>query len=125
MLYHPCANPLEVKRLKKILSECMRRYIITPYTLLDEDRVSLPKFQIFHCLLTRFLIFLSQPLALVSWGCRLTMSYVTPSVVRKFIIDKSLRGPEKIARHGGFSEYIIKLSEIVSDQKDTFLCPDN
>lgn len=41
MLYHPCANPLEVKRLKSLIKGCLRRHIITPYNLLEEDRVSL------------------------------------------------------------------------------------
>nr|XP_050849830.1 uncharacterized protein LOC127063748 isoform X3 [Vespula vulgaris] len=40
MLYHPCANPLEVKRLKSLIKGCLRRHIITPYNLLEEDRMS-------------------------------------------------------------------------------------
>ncbi|XP_018050647.1 PREDICTED: uncharacterized protein LOC108688767 isoform X2 [Atta colombica] len=38
MLYHPCANPLEVKRLKNLISKCLWRHIITPYNYLEEER---------------------------------------------------------------------------------------
>ena len=40
MLYHPCANQLEVQKLKELVKGCLRRHIITPYNLLNEDRVS-------------------------------------------------------------------------------------
>ncbi|XP_011700226.1 PREDICTED: uncharacterized protein LOC105457318, partial [Wasmannia auropunctata] len=38
MLYHPCANPLEVERLKNLVSKCLWRHIITPYNYLEEER---------------------------------------------------------------------------------------
>ncbi|XP_024945621.1 uncharacterized protein LOC107272421 isoform X2 [Cephus cinctus] len=101
MLYHPCANPYEVKILKTLVKNCLRRYIVTPYNLLDEDR----------------------PLALLTWGCRLTMSYVNPAVVRKFIKKKALHGPERISANGGFSEGLLRKSAIVTDRNDTILCP--
>lgn len=41
MLYHPCANPLEVERLKNLVSKCLWRHVITPYSYLDEKRVSI------------------------------------------------------------------------------------
>lgn len=40
MLYHPCANPLEVTRLKNLLRSCLWRHVITPCNDLDYDRVS-------------------------------------------------------------------------------------
>ncbi|XP_046466007.1 uncharacterized protein [Neodiprion pinetum] len=101
MLYHPCANSLEIKRLKKLVAGCLRRHIITPYSLLDEDR----------------------PLALVSWGCRLTMSYVNPSVVNQFITKRALRGAEAISADGDFMEFLIQSSKTVTDEDDTTLCP--
>lgn len=47
MLYHPCANPLEVERLKTLVRRCLWRHIITPYNYLDEDRVSTEEY--FKC----------------------------------------------------------------------------
>ncbi|XP_015121381.1 uncharacterized protein LOC107044130 isoform X2 [Diachasma alloeum] len=103
MLYHPCANPLEVERLKDLVRNCLRRHVITPYSLMSEDR----------------------PLALVAWGCRLEMSYVNPKIVQDFIRRKALRGPEAISRDGIFSDGIINKSKIVTDEDDTTLCPQN
>ncbi|CAL7941608.1 unnamed protein product [Xylocopa violacea] len=100
-LYHPCANPMEVKRLKGLLAGCLRRHIISPYNLLDESR----------------------PLALVSWGCRLSMSYVDPKVVTGFILEHALQGPEDIARDGDFADGLLRRAEIVSDSVDTIVCP--
>ncbi|XP_017760345.1 PREDICTED: uncharacterized protein LOC108550930 isoform X2 [Eufriesea mexicana] len=100
-LYHPCANPMEVKRLKSLLRGCLRRHVISPSNLLDEHR----------------------PLALVAWGCRLSMSYVNPKLVVKFIREHALRGPEEIARDGDFSDGLIRRAKIVSDLDDTMLCP--
>ncbi|XP_076244050.1 uncharacterized protein LOC143185172 [Calliopsis andreniformis] len=101
VLYHPCANPLEVKRLKNLVSSCLRRHVITPYNLLNEDR----------------------PLALVSWGCRYTMSYVNPHLATAFIREHALRGPEGIPRDGDFNEGLLHQAETVSDLEDTKLCP--
>ncbi|KZC06978.1 PREDICTED: uncharacterized protein LOC107195223 [Dufourea novaeangliae] len=100
-LYHPCANPLEVKRLKSLVTSCLRRHIISPYNLLDHDR----------------------PLALLAWGCRLTMSYVNPDVVIGFIREHALQGPEDIPSDGDFEEGLVHAAETVSDHLDTNLCP--
>ena len=40
MLYHPCAHPMEVSRLKKVVRECWGKHVITPSTLVPPDRVS-------------------------------------------------------------------------------------
>lgn len=68
-------------------------------------------------------ILLFQPLALLSWGCRLPMSYVNPTVVKQFIWQKALRGPEKISRDGQFRDGLLKSSDIVTDSSDSVLCP--
>lgn len=39
MLYHPCANATQVDLLRNIVTQCLRRHIITPYKLLSPDRV--------------------------------------------------------------------------------------
>lgn len=102
MLYHPCANPLEVERLRNLVNKCLWRHIITPYSYLDEER----------------------PLALLSWGCRLTMSYVNPKVVNRFIRKKALRGPEwQIVDDGQFEDGLLSRAKIVTDPTDSVLCP--
>ncbi|XP_011635651.1 uncharacterized protein LOC105426224 isoform X1 [Pogonomyrmex barbatus] len=101
MLYHPCANPLEVDRLRNLVNKCLWRHIITPYSYLDEER----------------------PLALLSWGCRLTMSYVNPTIVSRFIRKRALRGPEKTAKDGQFEDGLLSRSSVVTDPVDSELCP--
>lgn len=101
MLYHPCANPLEVERLKNLVNKCLWRHVITPYSYLDEER----------------------PLALLSWGCRLAMSYVNPTVVSRFIQKRALRGPEKNSFDGQFEDGLLSRSNIVTDKVDSMLCP--
>ncbi|XP_006621423.1 uncharacterized protein LOC102680815 [Apis dorsata] len=100
-LYHPCANPMQVRRLKSLLAGCLRRHVISPYNLLDE----------------------SHPLVLISWGCRLSMSYVNPELVIEFIREHARRGPEEISKDGDFVEGLLHRAEIVSDIDDTILCP--
>ncbi|XP_076647825.1 uncharacterized protein LOC143356206 [Halictus rubicundus] len=102
-LYHPCANPLEVQRLKSLVSGCLRRHVITPYNMLPSER----------------------PLALVAWGCRLNMAYTNPEAITTFILKHALRGPEDIPRDGDFDEGLVQTAETVSDLKDTNLCPND
>lgn len=65
-----------------------------------------------------------QPLALLSWGCRLTMSYVDPKLVTHFIRKMALRAPEwRIAEDGQFEDGLLSQSKIVSDTTDSVLCP--
>ena len=47
MLYDPCTQPALVDRLRKLVTSCIRKHVITPYGLLPPER----------------------PLALVTWGC--------------------------------------------------------
>ncbi|XP_011501945.1 PREDICTED: uncharacterized protein LOC105365472 isoform X2 [Ceratosolen solmsi marchali] len=100
MLYHPCANSLEVERLKGVVKGCLRRHIITPYDL-DE----------------------TKPLALVTWGCRLTMSHVNKELVIDFIKEHALHAPEnRVYKDGDFDDQLIKKSDIVSDEEDSIIC---
>lgn len=48
MLYHPCAEPVLVRRLRKLLTGCFRKHIITPYTLLTQERVCLLQWKRCH-----------------------------------------------------------------------------
>lgn len=108
-LYHPCADQEEVRRLKKIARRCLRRHIITPYRKLPLD----------------------QPLALVTYGCKLTMSYINDETVVQFIKENAknpTRAPEYQAwQDGQYSFYLIKPAEVVpgSNVKDSNLCPYN
>ncbi|XP_011700804.1 PREDICTED: uncharacterized protein LOC105457680 [Wasmannia auropunctata] len=101
MLYHPCADPLEVERLKNLVNKCLWRHIITPYNYLEEKR----------------------PLTLLSWGCRLSMSYVNPTLVKNFIRHRACRGLENNADDGQFEDGLLSRSSIVSDKVDSSLCP--
>ncbi len=38
-LYHPCADPGEVAKLKAVARSCIRKHVITPYRHLPEDQV--------------------------------------------------------------------------------------
>lgn len=40
MLYHPCAHPMEVNKLKTLVKGCVGKHIITPSTLVPPERVS-------------------------------------------------------------------------------------
>ncbi|KAG7198824.1 hypothetical protein KM043_001795 [Ampulex compressa] len=102
MLYHPCANPVEVKALKSLVTGCLWRHVISPYNLLDERR----------------------PLALLAWGCRFTMSTVNPTLVKKFIRERALQGPEQVPDDGNFKDGLSRRARIVSDPLDSTLCPD-
>ncbi|CAG7826826.1 unnamed protein product [Allacma fusca] len=72
MLYHPCAHPMEVKRLRSIVTRCFGNHVITPSTLLPPE----------------------WPLALVAWGCLLQMSLVDDNIAEDFIPQKALHGLE-------------------------------
>jgi len=104
VLYHPCAHPVEVRKLKEIVRACLRRHIITPYAELPPDR----------------------PMALVAWGCRLQMSHVNTDEVVRFIKTHALWGPEwSVERDGQYSLNLIEPARVVegSDIKDSQLCP--
>ncbi|XP_018396394.1 PREDICTED: uncharacterized protein LOC108774724 isoform X1 [Cyphomyrmex costatus] len=77
MLYHPCANPSEVKRLKNLVSKCLWRHIITPYSYLEEDRVS-NKSKLGVCLACKFFLFFNISIC----ACACTRVYVCICRVR-------------------------------------------
>lgn len=101
MLYHPCANKNEVNLLRKIVTTCLYRHVITPYNLITSSR----------------------PLALVTWGHRLEMSKVAPNVVVNFIKKYALKGPEKTYRNGQYDLMLKENAHVVSDMDDHTLCP--
>ena len=104
MLYHPCTDKDLVDELRTLVTGCIRKHIITPFTDLTEER----------------------PLALVVWGCVMTMSHVEEKKVVKFIRKYALKAPEgTFPKEGKYSHELIKLAKAPkgSDRNDTNLCP--
>lgn len=101
MLYHPCANMLQVDKLKTLVRGCLRRHLITPYN-------KLPR---------------STPLALLTWGCKLLMNTVDETVAVDFIQSHAKKGPEQVFEDGVFSYNLIKPSAMVTNAEDSVLCP--
>ncbi|KAG7171058.1 Tumor protein p53-inducible protein 13-like [Homarus americanus] len=105
MLYDPCTEPLLVDRLRKLLTGCFRKHIITPYTLLTRER----------------------PLALLAWGHTLEMATVNDEEVKEFIKKRALHGPEgHLAKHGSYKTLLIKKAQYPpgSNDKDSNICPE-
>uniref|UniRef100_A0A7G3AEP2 Putative conserved secreted protein n=1 Tax=Lutzomyia longipalpis TaxID=7200 RepID=A0A7G3AEP2_LUTLO len=100
-LYHPCAHEGLTKKLKSLVKACLFRHIITPSERLTPER----------------------PFALVAWGKSMEMSVIEDGLVREFIRDNALRGPEMTHRDGQYSEQLIEAAEIVSTKDDENLCP--
>jgi len=40
LLYHPCADRREVEKLRRVVTSCLRRHVITPSRLLSHAQVS-------------------------------------------------------------------------------------
>ncbi|XP_046642456.1 uncharacterized protein LOC124327531 [Daphnia pulicaria] len=102
MLYHPCAEPSEILKLKKLVKSCLWKYVITPWNMLSRE----------------------MPFALVAWGCRLQMAKVDSGIARYFIRSKAFRGPEShYLKQGQFSVGLIEASNPPSDTNlDKVLC---
>lgn len=100
MLYHPCAHPKLIDQLKSLVKNCLRRYIITPYNLVDVDR----------------------PFVLVTRGCRMEMTQIVPEIVEAFIRVTGLHGPEDIPEDGGFDEGLIEKAPPRFDESVSTLC---
>lgn len=104
MLYHPCTRPDLVQQLRELVTGCLYKHIITPFSPLALER----------------------PLALVAWGCVLEMASVDPVEVRAFIQQRALKGPEGTLRKQGlFTEGLIAPSEVPEGKldNDLQLCP--
>ncbi len=105
MLYHPCAHPFMVDRLRKLVTNCIRKHVITR----DAARLSA-----------------DRPLALVTWGCRMTMNTVDTGAVVSFIKRHALHGPEgRYPKEGQYREHLIRKAAVPfgSTINDSKLCP--
>lgn len=101
MLYHPCADKFKVETLRKIVTSCLYRHVITPSERLTAAR----------------------PFALVAWGNSVELSNVNQETVVGFIRSHALHGPEQTSRDGQFDKNLIKEALVVSDHDDYQLCP--
>lgn len=101
MLYHPCALQSEVDRLRKIVKNCLYRYIITPSQDLTPER----------------------PMALVAWGHSLEMSVISEELAIGFIRKRALHGRENLWDQGQYNHLLIANATVVSDIHDSRLCP--
>ncbi|CAH1801481.1 unnamed protein product [Owenia fusiformis] len=102
-LYHPCADKEQVEIFKHIAKSCLRRHVITPYR-------HLPK---------------TAPFAVVTWGCKLSMGRVDVSAVKSFVKKHALKTDESpVTRDGKYDLELIHAADIVSDIKDSVICPE-
>lgn len=104
MLYHPCTHPLIVNELRTLVKDCLRKYIISANINLPPER----------------------PLALLSWGCRLSLNHVNPEVVISFIKRHALHAPEgNLAKEGQYILSLLNKAEPPSgsDINDSVICP--
>jgi len=53
------------------------------------------------------------------------MSTVNLEIVKEFIKQNALEGPEKVSRDGMYDTELLSSAEIVSDPEDTDLCPED
>lgn len=101
LLYHPCALRSEVDRLRTIVTSCIYRHVITPYSKLTEER----------------------PLALLAWGHSLEMSVVSDMLAISFIRKHALHSKENLPDQGQYTHMLEKNATIISDYHDSKLCP--
>ncbi|XP_055352739.1 uncharacterized protein LOC129598730 isoform X2 [Paramacrobiotus metropolitanus] len=101
MLYHPCADPVQVEKLRSIVTGCIRRHIITPYNKLSKE----------------------TPYALLAWGCKLLMGSVDEQAAMQFIQTRAKHGAEDLSMEGQFMDQLLRKAAIVSDFDDSVLCP--
>lgn len=87
--------------LQRIVRKCLYRHIITPSRLLPPE----------------------LPLAVVSWGKRLQMSFVDEELVVEFIKTNALKGLEHSTKIGQYSYGLLEEAKIVSDENDKIICP--
>ncbi|RWS24547.1 DUF3105 domain containing protein-like protein [Leptotrombidium deliense] len=104
MLYHPCAHPEMVDKLRKIVVKCIRKHVITASRNLPMER----------------------PLALVTWGCKMLMNTVDKHKIIPFIKRTALHGPEgNYSAEGQYMKFLVNPASIPvgSDINDSVLCP--
>ncbi len=62
---------------------------------------------------------------MVSWGCYLLMKNVNLTRGKEWIKSHAFKGPAShVHKNGKFETRLVKAAKVVTDVKDTFLCPD-
>jgi len=96
LLYDPCVIHSEVEKLKKLVRNCIKKYIITPTTFLSPKR----------------------PMALIAWGCKLEMSKVNENEVTSFIRKYGMKGPEgDMSKDGQYDLMLLSSSAELNNVK--------
>lgn len=101
LLYHPCANKMQLDQIRTIVKQCLYRHIITASERLSAER----------------------PFALVTWGKSFEFSVIDQNLVMEFIKTNALKGPEKISRDGQYNETLIEPAKLLTTVDDDELCP--
>jgi len=100
-LYHPCAAPSLVNKLKNVVKSCLYRHVITASRLVPKER----------------------PFALMSWGWRMLLPTADTKLAVEFIREHALHGYEKTHKDGYYDQLLIESAKIVSTPDDQQLCP--
>lgn len=106
-LYHPCADQREVATLRRVVTSCLRRHVITPSRELSR----------------------TQPLALLTYGCKLTMNKVNVQAAEDFILENAFNPARTTEaanwKDGQYTAGLIERAEVPngSDIRDDNLCP--
>lgn len=101
LLYHPCANKMQLDEVRKIVKQCLYRHVITASERLSADR----------------------PFALLTWGKSFEFSVIDQTLVMEFIRSNALKGPEKVSRDGQYNETLIEPAKLLTTVDDDELCP--
>lgn len=68
--------------------------------------------------------YFSQPIALISWGCFYGTSSVNKTDMKAWIRAHAFKGPASdIHKSGTFNKHLVKGSDIVTDNLDSVVCP--
>merc|ERR1719233_1440459 len=98
MLYHPCLDKKQVTKVKKAVSGCIRKYIITPSRLPS----------------------LEKPVVLIAWGHYQELEFLDLNIVKSFIIEHGLGGPEGNLPKDGLYTHLQKHK--AQGQENMILC---
>ncbi|XP_055861958.1 uncharacterized protein LOC106050986 isoform X1 [Biomphalaria glabrata] len=103
-LYHPCADPDQILIFKTLARNCLWKHIITPSKLLPPD----------------------MNFALLTWTHKLLLSDPDYSRMISFIKTYALKAPEGMMfEDGQYKVGLLHPASIVSDAKDSVICPTN
>ena len=101
-LYHPCTHDRLVSNLRLLAESCLHRFILAPYEKLTRN----------------------EPIALVTWGCYMRMSSINTTLCKTWLKLHAMKGPAShVHTNGKFKGGIVKPASMLTDKKDTIICP--